>query len=66
MPTTVKPVVQASVHDDMILEQLLEWKLAGETEVLGIKLSHLHFVHYKFIMTRHGIEPGLPVRLLTG
>jgi hypothetical protein len=29
----------------MILEQLVEWNLAGETEVLGENLPQRHFVH---------------------
>jgi hypothetical protein len=40
----------------MIVEQLVEWRLAGETEVLGENLSHRHFVHHKSHMTRPGLE----------
>jgi hypothetical protein len=29
----------------MIAEQLVEWRLAGETEVLGENLPQRHFVH---------------------
>jgi hypothetical protein len=29
----------------VIVEQLVEWRLAGETEVLGENLPHYHFVH---------------------
>jgi hypothetical protein len=29
------------------LEQLVEWRLAGETEVLGENLPQRHFVHHK-------------------
>jgi hypothetical protein len=43
----------------MSVEQLVEYKLAGENEVLAYKLSHFHFLHYKFIMTRYEIEPGV-------
>jgi hypothetical protein len=40
------------------LEQLVEWELAGETEIFGENQLHCHFVHYKFNMTWHGIESG--------
>jgi hypothetical protein len=39
------------------VEQLVEWRLAGETEVLGENLPQLHFVHRKSHMTRPGLEP---------
>jgi hypothetical protein len=35
------------------VEQLVEWKLAGETEVLGENLHQHHFVHDKSHMTFH-------------
>jgi hypothetical protein len=35
----------------VIVEQLMEWRLAGETEVLGESLPH---------MTRPGLQPGEP------
>jgi hypothetical protein len=35
----------------VIVEKLVEWRLAGETEVLGENLLH---------MTRPGFEPGPP------
>jgi hypothetical protein len=31
----------------MIEEQLVEWRLSGETDVLGENLPQRHFVHHK-------------------
>jgi hypothetical protein len=31
----------------VIVEKLVEWRLAGETEVLGGNMPQLHFVHRK-------------------
>jgi hypothetical protein len=44
----------------MSMEHLVQWELAGETEVLGENLPKLHFVHHKSHMTWPGIEPGPP------
>jgi hypothetical protein len=44
----------------VIVEQLMERRLAGETEVLGGKLQQCHFVHHKSHMTRPRLEPVPP------
>jgi hypothetical protein len=44
----------------VIVEHLMEWRLAGETEVLGENLFQSHLVHYKSHMTWRGLEHGLP------
>jgi hypothetical protein len=44
----------------VIVEQLVEWRLAGEIEVLGENLPQRHFVHNKSHMTRLRLEPGPP------
>jgi hypothetical protein len=40
----------------MIVEQLVDWRSAGETEVVGENLPQRHFVHHKSHMTRPGLE----------
>jgi hypothetical protein len=42
----------------VIVEQLVEWGLAGETEVLGENLPQGHFVLYKSNLIRPGSNPG--------
>jgi hypothetical protein len=39
----------------VIVEKLVEWISAGETEVLGENLPKRHFVHHKFHMTSTGV-----------
>jgi hypothetical protein len=44
----------------MMMENLVELRLAEDTEVLGENPTERHYVHHKFHLTRPGIELGLP------
>jgi hypothetical protein len=37
---------------------LVEWRLAGETEIIGENLPQRHFVRHKSHMTIPGLNPG--------
>jgi hypothetical protein len=60
VPGTVATLAYCTNPDDRwgwFLEQLVEWKLVGKTEVLGENLPQRHFVHHKIPHNRPGLEP---------
>jgi hypothetical protein len=44
----------------MMMENLVEWRSAGETEELGENLLQRHFVHYKSHLPNPGRRGGKP------
>jgi hypothetical protein len=40
----------------VIVDKLVEYRLAGETQVLGENLPQRHYVHHKSHLTRPGFE----------
>jgi hypothetical protein len=42
----------------MMMENLVEWRLAGETEVLGENPPQRNFVHHKSHLPDPGSNPG--------
>jgi hypothetical protein len=42
----------------MMMENLVEWRLTGETEILGENLPQRHFVHHKFHLPDLDSNPG--------
>jgi hypothetical protein len=42
----------------VIMEKLVEWRLAEETEVLGKNLPQRHFIHHKSHMINPDSNPG--------
>jgi hypothetical protein len=60
VPGTAATLAYCTNPDDKwgwFLEQLVEWKSAGETEVLGENLHQRHFVHHKIPHDKPGLEP---------
>jgi hypothetical protein len=45
----------------MYMEQLVEWELTGETEILGENKQQFHIVHHKSNMTGPGIQRWPPL-----
>jgi hypothetical protein len=42
----------------VMMENLVEWRLVGETEVLGENLPQRHIVHHKSHLPDPGSNPG--------
>jgi hypothetical protein len=42
----------------VMMENLVEWRLAGKIEVLGENLPQRQFVHHKFHLPGPGSNPG--------
>jgi hypothetical protein len=42
----------------MMMEKLVEWRLAGETEVLGENMPQCRFVNHKLYMLYPEANPG--------
>jgi hypothetical protein len=51
---------QPRVITKMIVESMMEWRLAGETEVLGENLPQRHFCPSQNPTCPRGFEPGPP------
>jgi hypothetical protein len=45
----------------VMIENLVEWRVAGETEILGENLSQRHFVHHKSHLPDPGSNPAAVV-----
>jgi hypothetical protein len=52
------PIVPAPGDCDNYGEFLVEWRLAGETQVLGENLTQRHFFHHKSHLPDPGSNPG--------
>jgi hypothetical protein len=55
------PIVPARVI--MMMENLVEWRLAGETEILGESQPQRHFVHHKSHLSRPRINKNIKIVL---